>query len=133
MKRSRPRQVSAKRAVLNVQRRAFARRILEERYECEAAIPAKCWKQATDVHEIKTRARGGSIVDEGNVLALCRPCHSFITDHPSWATEHGFIVNSYSSEADLRAAARARHAFVHGIVLLYDDTDEEEPDYGAED
>ena len=34
--------------------------------------------RAVDVHEKLTRARGGSIVDEANVVALCRQCHDDI-------------------------------------------------------
>jgi len=71
----------------------------------------------TDVHEILTRGRGGSIVTEENVLALCRNCHHFITVEPAWAKENGFVVSySVTLEADLQAAERARNSFVYGSV-----------------
>ena len=71
----------------------------------------------TDVHEILTRGRGGSIVSEKNVLALCRNCHHFITVEPAWAKENGFVVSySVTLEADLQAAERARNSFVYGSV-----------------
>ena len=81
----------------------------------------------TDVHEILTRGRGGSIIDENNVLALCRTCHHFITNEPAWATENGFVVSwSISMEADRAAAERARHSFVFGLVGdFYEEIDDD--------
>ena len=117
--------VSPKRKLLNVSRKKFVVKMLEERFYCEANIPEICRNIASDVHEIKTRARGGSIVDESNVLCLCRFCHSFITDHPAWATENGFIVHSWSGPAEILAAKRARVAYATGTVYL--DDDESEP------
>jgi hypothetical protein len=69
MKRTRINPVSKKRQELNGLRRAFVKRILSERMACECRIQGCTWIP-TDVHEIKTRARGGSIVDPENVLAL---------------------------------------------------------------
>ena len=114
MKRSRVNPVSKKRSALNVTRRAFVLEILQERIFCQAQIPRLCANYASDVHEIKTRARGGSITDPDNVLALCRPCHTFITDNPAFASENGFIVHAWSGEADYIAAERARVAFLKG-------------------
>lgn len=50
---------------------------------------------ATDVHEIKTRARGGSITDRDNLALLCRYCHSFITQNPAQGKAEGFLKNSW--------------------------------------
>jgi len=50
---------------------------------------------ATDVHEIKTRARGGSITDKNNLALLCRPCHTFITQNPAQGKAEGFLKNSW--------------------------------------
>lgn len=50
---------------------------------------------ATDVHEIKSRARGGSILDRDNLALLCRPCHSWVTTHPADATAEGWLKNSW--------------------------------------
>ena len=111
MKRTPLNKVSKARAALNVKRRAFVRDILEERPQCEAQIPHVCSNHATDVHEIMTRARGGSILDEDNCLCLCRRCHSFITENPSFSQEHGFTVHSWATSADLIAAARAREIY----------------------
>jgi hypothetical protein len=116
MKRSRINPVSKKRQSLNVLRRSFVKKILNERMMCEARIQG-CSYRPTDVHEILTRGRGGSIVSEENVLALCRNCHHFITVEPAWAKENGFVVSySVTIEADLQAAERARLSFVYGSV-----------------
>ena len=116
MKHSRINPVSKKRQSLNVLRRSFVKKILSERMMCEARIQG-CSYMPTDVHEILTRGRGGSIVSEKNVLALCRNCHHFITVEPAWAKENGFVVSySVTLEADLQAAERARNSFVYGSV-----------------
>lgn len=50
---------------------------------------------STDIHEIKTRARGGSITDPDNCVALCRPCHTWVTDNPKAAHEDGWLKHSW--------------------------------------
>ena len=118
--------VSKKRASLNILRRSFVKKILNDRMMCEARIQGRTY-MPTDVHEILTRGRGGSIIDEDNVLALCRNCHHFITNEPAWAKENGFVVSwSVNMEADLAAAERARHSFVFGMVGdFYEDKDDD--------
>ena len=111
MKRSRLNPVSKKRQTLNVARRIFVKRIIEERPQCEAQIPYVCSNHAVDVHEIMTRARGGDILADDNVLALCRRCHTFITENPAFSQEHGFTVHSWATSADLIAAHRAREIY----------------------
>ena len=118
--------VSKKRASLNILRRSFVKKILNDRMMCEARIQG-CTYMPTDVHEILTRGRGVSIIDENNVLALCRTCHHFITNEPAWAKENGFVVSwSINMEADLAAAERARHSFVFGLVGdFYEEIDDD--------
>lgn len=48
-----------------------------------------------DVHELKSRARGGSITDRDNLVAVCRECHSWITTHPKEAHEQGWLKQSW--------------------------------------
>lgn len=60
-------------------------------HRCKSAV-------AIDVHELKSRARGGSILDPENFAALCRPCHSWITTHPAEATEQGWLRASWEDE-----------------------------------
>lgn len=110
MKRSRINPVSKKRQAENVIRKRLRNRLLEERPWCEARIKG-CTRVATDLHEIMTRARGGSITDENNILCLCRNCHAFITVEPAWSEANGFTVHAWATEADIKAAARARAYF----------------------
>ena len=45
--------------------------------------------RADDLHEIVSRARGGSVTDPENVVPLCRPHHIWVTEHPKEAAELG--------------------------------------------
>ena len=61
-------------------------RLLEQNPICQ-----RCWRQrSVDVHELLSRARGGSITDESNLVCLCRPCHDLITRNPQQAKEQGW-------------------------------------------
>lgn len=74
-----------------VLRRKLVAKILSERPRCE-----RCHIVAsTQVHEILSRARGGSILDESNCAALCFKCHHWITTNPKEATEQGWLKNSW--------------------------------------
>lgn len=69
----------------------LVKRLLDENPVC-----ARCHSQrAVDVHEIKTRARGGSLEDESNLACLCRSCHTVITDSPKRARDEGWVRNSW--------------------------------------
>jgi len=63
------------------------------------ATPTACQRCtsaiATDLHEIKSRARGGSTTDLDNIALLCRPCHSWITTHPADATAEGWLKHAW--------------------------------------
>lgn len=77
-------------------RRDFVARILKERPFCEACSPhgrRPTW--AVQVHEIKTRAMGGDILDETNVLAVCGICHSQIHDNPEESRRLGLLGSRY--------------------------------------
>jgi hypothetical protein len=51
-----------------------------------------CGRAATEVHELRSRARGGSILDEANCVTLCHDHHQWITEHPKAATEQGWSL-----------------------------------------
>ena len=51
--------------------------------------PAGCNQRWTDQNEILSRARGGSPIDPGNIIDLCREHHSWLTTHPREAHEMG--------------------------------------------
>lgn len=66
--------------------------------EMLAANPrcARCKRNPSqDIHEIKSRARGGSITDPSNCVALCRKCHTYITINPKIAHEEGWSKHSW--------------------------------------
>ena len=80
-------------ALYEAERIPLVKRLLEERPVCQ-----RCFRQrSTDVHEVKTRARGGSITDESNLVCLCRPCHDLITRDPKTAQERGWVKNSWEA------------------------------------
>ncbi len=79
-------------AELYEERRAFVDDILSRRRWCE--FPG-CTKRSDDVHEPKTRARGGSILDEANTMAVCWEHHRWIHDNVAEATERGFLRHSW--------------------------------------
>ena len=82
---------SKKMEVLYVERRKIVAELLRDNPLCE-----RCAKTyATDVHEIKTRARGGSILDRENLACLCRFCHAWVTQNPKLALEQGWLKNSW--------------------------------------
>lgn len=112
MKRSGPiKRQSQKRQDIAPHRRKFVKEYLGQHPICEAYIPDVCRFEAIDVHEIKTRARGGSILDSENVVALCRACHNEITGDPAWAERNGYMVHSWATEDDMSGAKLARNAW----------------------
>jgi hypothetical protein len=43
-----------------------------------------------DAHELLSRGRGGSITDLDNIVLLCRPCHTWVTENPAAAEAAGW-------------------------------------------
>jgi len=87
--------VSRKRARENRQRAAVIDRLWPGRV-------TQCWRDgcprlADDIHEIQTRARGGSITDPANLAPLCRPCHDEATNEAPWAYEQGLLAHSWEA------------------------------------
>jgi hypothetical protein len=89
-------------------RRAFVARILSERPDCEVgaviaaeegrnnrAIGCHCDLRSVDVHEKLARSAGGSILDDDNVLAVCRRCHDWIGRKPKQALALGLRRSRY--------------------------------------
>ena len=68
----------------------LVRRLLAERPRCEARFSLACTGQSVDCHEPLSRARGGSITDEANVMCVCRACHDAIHDNPAESERRGF-------------------------------------------
>lgn len=109
LKRGKPmRQVSKKREKLNRARRDFVAGFLAARPRCEAREPImnhdvehRCHIWSVDVHEVVTRARGGSILDPDNCRAICRACHDWIHANPKAATEAGLLASRLPSNDGL--------------------------------
>lgn len=86
-----------------VERRKFVIRILSERPYCQACPSfaehdgkGVFWvNQSTDVHELVRRSQGGSILDEDNVLAVCRHCHTRIGEYPELSFKLGLAKHSW--------------------------------------
>ena len=101
-------------------RRPFVVRILAERPLCEAC-PVYARNDgkatyvrypATDVHELVRRSQGGDILDDNNVLSVCRRCHDMIGRHPHEAEELGLALPGWATaemfaEAERRRSGRA--------------------------
>ena len=47
--------------------------------------------RSTQVHELLSRGRGGSITDRTNCVALCGDCHDWIHLHPAKAEADGWL------------------------------------------
>lgn len=75
-------------------RRELVKRMLMDFPACERCDAAR----STDVHEVVSRARGGSILDPNNLVALCRACHTFITENPEIAHDQGWSKHSWERD-----------------------------------
>lgn len=90
-------------------RRPLVERLLQERPWCEACpIFAQhdgirgTYRRSpsVDIHELIRRSQGGSILDEENLMAVCRPCHNRIGNHPALAFELGLAKHGWEKNID---------------------------------
>ena len=85
---------SKKREAIYRKRRPLVEQLLAERSICE-----RCGTNPSrEIHEVVTRARGGSILDPANCRALCRRCHAWVTEHPKQAHEEGLMRHSWERD-----------------------------------
>jgi 5-methylcytosine-specific restriction endonuclease McrA len=85
------------------QRRPLVQKLLEERPWCEACgkfaehdgLSVYKRNRSQDIHEIIRRSQGGSILDESNLMAVCRPCHTRIGNNPQLAFELGLAKHGW--------------------------------------
>lgn len=96
-------QRSEKQKKLYEERRPFVAKMLAENPWC-AACPAFAAhdgkvsyrrRHSTDIHELVRRSQGGSIVDEANCIAVCRPCHTRIGENPQLAFDLGLAKRGW--------------------------------------
>lgn len=84
-------------------RRPLVERLLRERPMCEACpVFAKHDEKVTyvrnpsvDVHELVRRSQGGSILDEDNLMCVCRSCHRRIGNYPQLAFDLGLAKHGW--------------------------------------
>jgi 5-methylcytosine-specific restriction endonuclease McrA len=84
-------------------RRPLVEKMLEERPMCEACpvfaendgLVTYQRNRSVDVHEIVRRSQGGSILDEENLMCVCRPCHFRIGNYPQLAFDLGLAKHAY--------------------------------------
>ncbi len=104
------------------ERRPLVARLLAERPKCEACVILAVYegkvtflhRDSQDVHEIVPRSGGGSILDEENLLALCRPCHNFVTTNLRTAANMGLHLPSWSTSDMYEEAKNLRSLWSNG-------------------
>lgn len=113
---------SKKQEKLYKQRRPLVAKLLTERPRCEAC-PAFAFfdytgvtqrRQSVDVHELKNRSQGGSILEERNLITVCRPCHTRITDNPREAEGLGLHLPGWAHDWMYDEAHHVRLAWSSG-------------------
>ena len=85
------------------QRRPLVAKMLEEEPMCQACpvfaehdeLAVYRRNQSCDVHELKRRSQGGSILDEENCITVCRPCHQRIGNYPQLAFDLGLAKHGW--------------------------------------
>lgn len=86
-------------------RRPLVEKLLSQKPYCEACpVFAKHDGKLTyvrnsscDIHEIVRRSQGGSILDEKNLLAVCRSCHNRIGNYPQLAFDLGLAKHGWET------------------------------------
>jgi hypothetical protein len=91
---------SAKMSAIYKERRVFVEKFLIDNPYCQAHWDNDCTFGAVDVHEVLPRSQGGKIVGgkKNNYMAVCRTCHTKITDNPQEAHDRGFRKWSWEDE-----------------------------------
>lgn len=88
---------SRRMAARYTERRRLVEHMLAMRPWCEARVEGVCTGRSEHVHEPKTRARSGDILDPRNAVTVCGACHSWIHGHPVQAHELGLLVWSWET------------------------------------
>ena len=101
---------SAKKAAEYQLRRPLVAKLIKEYPWCQACpvfvgfdrcegsrISSYSHAPSMDAHELIRRSRGGSILDENNILMVCRTCHTRIGNSPLIAEKLGLELPSWAS------------------------------------
>lgn len=88
---------SAKRLSEHERREQVRKEVLERDRVCRLSLHVRTGicGGPLDVHEPKTRARGGNYLDPDECVLLCRKHHDWVHDHPTEATELGLLIASW--------------------------------------
>jgi len=94
MRRTKLRKVSKKRQVDSIQYFVLRKKYMSRHRYCELCdstlgLPVA----ATDLHH--KRGRGKYYLDVSTFCALCRPCHTYIHEHPDWARANGWLISKF--------------------------------------
>lgn len=84
----------------------MVKRLLSEKPWCEACpifashdqVVTYIRKPSVDIHELKRRSQGGSILDESNLIAVCRDCHRRIGNEPQLAFDLGLSIHGWQND-----------------------------------
>lgn len=84
----------------------LVKRLLLERPWCEACpifaghdgVVSYVRRPSQDIHELKRRSQGGSILNEENLMAVCRKCHRRIGEHPQLAFDLGLAIHGWEND-----------------------------------
>jgi len=84
-------------------RRPLVKRLLGERPWCEACpvfaahdgLMMYQRRPSVDLHEKIRRSQGGSILDEENILCVCRQCHNRIGNYPQLAFDLDLVKHGW--------------------------------------
>jgi hypothetical protein len=113
---------SKKQEALYKERRPLVKRLLEENPACKAClvrvgatgVATVVLRQSVDIHELLRRSQGGSILDEKNLLAVCRECHTWITGNPAAAEQMGLHLPGWAKDDMWEEAGRVRESWAEG-------------------
>jgi hypothetical protein len=84
-------------------RRPLVEKLLDQYPHCQACsvfathdgLATFIQNRSVDIHEVVRRSQGGSILDESNLMAVCRKCHTRIGNYPALAFELGLAKHAW--------------------------------------
>lgn len=130
LKRSKLKYRSNKMNETYVERRALVSEVLRRNpycsackifyvYDCiksDSAVGVCHKNRSCDLHELVNRSQGGSILDDANIIAVCRQCHTRITTNPKEAERLGLHLESWCyTDAGIAEAHRVRDCWANGL------------------
>lgn len=62
-----------------------------------------CTHYVQGIHEILPRGRAGGIIvahKPGNIIGTCHACNSYISSHPLWAKDNGWLKSNSEAAND---------------------------------